>query len=109
MSDTETLLARDVSRDQLLAELRALRGAFESEGVAHMILFGSRARGDNRADSDVDLMIEVEPDRRFSLLDLIGIKHIVEDEIGLPADMFMQRSLSADLRKRADRDRVEVF
>ncbi len=54
-------------------------------------------------------MIEVEPGRKFSLLDLIGIKHIVEDELGLPADIIMRRSLTPDFRARADRDKVEVF
>ncbi len=36
---------------------------FESEGVTHMALFGSRARGDNRPDSDVDLLIDIVPGR----------------------------------------------
>jgi uncharacterized protein len=110
MSDTGTALARDISRDQLLVELRSLlRPAFEREGMAHMVLFGSRARGDNRQDSDVDLLIDVMPGRRFSLLDLIGVKHIVEDQIGLPTDVSMQRSISLGLRQRTERDRVDVF
>jgi predicted nucleotidyltransferase len=51
---SDTVLSRDISREVLIAELRALRPAFEREGVAHMALFGSRARGDNRPDSDVE-------------------------------------------------------
>ena len=109
MSDTETVLARDIDRDQLLAELRALRPQFEREGVAHMVLFGSRARGDHRPDSDVDLMIEVKDGIKFSLLDLAGIHHIVEDHLRVTANVHMQRSMRSDIRARIDRDKVDVF
>ena len=109
MSDSETVLARDISRDQLLAELRALRPVFEREGVAHMVLFGSRARGDHRPDSDVDLLIDVQPDRKFSLLDLIGVGHVVEDHIGLSGNALIRRDLKATLAERVGRDAVEVF
>lgn len=110
MSDAETVLARDITRDQLVAELRRLRPAFEREGVTHMALIGSRARGDGRHDSDVDLAIEVsDQPRRFSLLDMIGVKHVVEDALGLRADIFMLRSLERPLLGEVQRDRVEVF
>jgi predicted nucleotidyltransferase len=110
MSDTETILAREITRDQLVAELRALRPQFEREGVTHMLLIGSRAREDNRPDSDVDLAIEVaDTDRRFSLLDMIGVKHVAEDAVGLSVDIFMLRSLAPSLRINAQRDRVQIF
>ncbi len=109
MSDTETVLVRDISRDQLLTELRALRPQFEREGVAHMVLFGSRARGDHRPDSDVDLLVDIVPGRKFSLLDLIGLGHLVEDHIGLSGNALIRRDLNATLAERARRDAVEVF
>ncbi len=71
MDDTPGLVAPDLDRDALLARLRALRPAFEREGITRMWLIGSRARGDNRADSDIDLMIEIDEGRKFSLLDLV--------------------------------------
>ncbi len=109
MSDSETVLARDISRDQLLAELRALRPQFEREGVAHMALFGSRARGDHRPDSDVDLMIDIVPGRRFSMLGLIGLGHVVEDHIGLPGSVLIRGDLGKTMSEGARRDAVEVF
>ena len=109
MSDTETVLARDISRDQLLAELRALRPVFEREGVIHMTLFGSRARGDNLRDSDADLAVELNDARKYSLLDVIGISHILEDNLGLRADIYVRRSLGRYLANEVGRDGVEVF
>ena len=109
MSATETILARDISRDQLVAELRALRPAFEERAVSHMVLFGSRARGNNRADSDVDLMIEVDPHKKFSLVDLAGVSVIVEDHVGLNGNIFMRRSTRPELLQEAGRDGVAIF
>jgi len=109
MADTETVLARNISRDELVAELLALRPAFERRGVKHVSLIGSRARGDNRPDSDVDLVIDVLPDRKFSLLDLVGVGHIVEDRFGVRGDILMRRSLKPYLVEEARRDAVEVF
>jgi predicted nucleotidyltransferase len=109
MTEAPTLVGPDLKRDQLVARLRALRPTFEKEGVTSMALIGSRARGDNRPDSDIDLMIEVEPGRKFSILDLIGVKHIVEDHVGLSTDVIMRRSLKPDFRAQAERDAVDVY
>jgi uncharacterized protein len=109
MSDTETVLARDISREQLLAELRALRPAFEREGVVHMALFGSRARGDQRPDSDVDLLVDIVPGRTLSMLGLIGLGHLVEDHIGLYGNVLIRRDVGATLAESAKRDAREVF
>jgi predicted nucleotidyltransferase len=109
MSDSETILARDISREQLLNELRALRPVFEREGVAHMALFGSRARGDHRPDSDVDLLIDVAPGRKFSLIEMAGVVNAVEDRVGLTGNVFMRRSVRPGLLAEAGRDGLQVF
>lgn len=100
---------RDLSREKLLAELRALRPIFEQDGVTHMTLFGSRARRDNRPDSDVDLLIDVEVGRKFSLLDLVGVSHIIEDNLGMDASIVMRRSMSDEFADETKNDLVEVF
>jgi predicted nucleotidyltransferase len=109
MTEAPTLVGPDLKRDQLVARLRTLRPAFEKEGVTSMALIGSRARGDNRPDSDIDLMIEVDPGRKFSILDLIAVKHIIEDHVGLSTDVIMRRSLKPDFRANAERDAVDVY
>ena len=112
MSDTEAVLTKDITREKLVAELKALRPAFEREGVTRMTLFGSRARADNRADSadsDVDLAIEIADGRKFSLLDSVGVGHLVEDHVGLRGNIFMRHSLEPDFLDEIRRDGVEVF
>lgn len=74
-----------------------------------MVLFGSRARGDNRPESDIDFLLEVDPAAKFSLLDLVGVEHIVSDAIGMPANAFMRRSLDEKFRQSIESDLVAVF
>jgi predicted nucleotidyltransferase len=100
---------RDLDREELIAELQRLRPAFEREGVKHMALFGSRARRDNRPDSDVDLLIEVDNSKKFSLLELAGVYGIIEDELGLESSLVMRRSLEEDFKQRVATDEVGVF
>lgn len=100
---------RNLDREQLIAELQRLKPRFEHEGVTHMALFGSRARRDNRPDSDIDLLIEVDNTKKFSLLDLAGVYGIIEDELGLESSLLMRRSLGEDFKQRVAIDEVGVF
>lgn len=100
---------QNIARDELLNRLRRLRPRFERDGVTHMTLFGSRARGDHHPNSDIDLMIEVDEYQPFSMLKVVGIGHIVEDSIGLPANIFMRRSLDDDFVKETQADLIRVF
>lgn len=99
----------NLARDALLEELQALRPSLERRGVLHVALFGSRARRDNRPDSDVDLIVDIDDSRPFSLLDLVGVTHEVEDRIGLPANLFVRRSLDPGFAAEAAREQVPVF
>ena len=104
-----TLGVMDLPRETLLAELRALRPALERGGVSRMALFGSRARMDNRPDSDVDLMIDVAEGRKFSLIDLVAVAQTIEDRLGLPANIFIREGLEPDFLQVAEADELDIF
>lgn len=98
-----------MQRRQIVDKLLELRPALNAEGVIHVALFGSRARGDHNAASDLDLLLDVDAASRLSLLNLVGVEKLVEDAVGIRANAFMRRSLDADFRQSVDRDLIDVF
>jgi predicted nucleotidyltransferase len=62
---------------EILARLRQNEGALRERGVAHAALFGSRARGDQRPDSDTDIMIEFDRGARVTVFDYAGLKDFI--------------------------------
>jgi hypothetical protein len=99
-----------MTRDQIVARIKAGEAAIRAEGVAHIAIFGSRARGDERADSDLDVLIDIAPDlEKFSLLDLAGVGLLLSDLTGIEANVQMRRSLSERFKERIADDVVEVF
>jgi hypothetical protein len=59
--------------------------------------------------SDVDVFIEIDPTSGFSLFDLIGIKHFLEDQLNAEVDVAMRDGLHPRLRKRIENSAIKVF
>jgi uncharacterized protein len=93
----------------IIARLVSLRTALQTEGVEHLAIFGSRARNDHSESSDLDLLIDTDPAHRFSILNLVGVEHIVTDSTGLTANAFMRRSLDQPFRNSISKDIIQVF
>lgn len=98
-----------MTRDEIIATIKENADAIKAEGVTRLAIFGSRVRGHNRPDSDIDVLVEVEPETSFSLLNLIGVEHIIEDATGLQAQATMRRSIPPRFAERIADDVVEVF
>ena len=98
-----------MTRDQIIAVLKSKTETLRAEGVLHLALFGSRARGDSNAASDLDILIDTLPGRRFSLLNLSGVGLTIEDAVGIPSQIVLRRSLDAAIAARIRDDLIEVF
>ncbi|MFH1826299.1 MAG: nucleotidyltransferase family protein [bacterium] len=59
-------------------------------------IFGSHARGENKADSDLDLLVKFK--KRKSLLDMVRIEREMSESLGLKVDLVTEKSVSPYLR-----------
>jgi len=67
-------------------------------GVTRMRVFGSWARGDAGPESDLDLLVGLEPDR--TLWDLSRLKDDLDALVGVPVDVVTEGGLSRHIRDR---------
>ena len=95
------------STDAVVARLQALRPAIRDEYNVELLgLFGSRARGDNRPDSDVDVAYRWLPDVRRSLLDLGGIWNQLNETFGVGVSLVDWEHADAPFKERASEDMI---
>ena len=79
------------------AQRAEIRRIAARHGARNVRLFGSHARGEPTASSDVDLLVELAPES--TLLDLVAIKQDVEDLVGCPVDVVTEAAVSPYLRE----------
>ena len=75
-----------------------IRRIAKAHGIRRVRVFGSQASGVARDTSDVDLLVDLEPEH--DLLNLVTFKLALEDHLGCRVDVLTERSLSPYLRKR---------
>ena len=76
----------------------------KKHGAVSLRVFGSFARGEEQANSDIDLLVELEPGR--SLLDLVAIKQGIEDLSRRKVDIVTEAALSPYIREEILRQAV---
>ncbi len=75
-------------------------------GAHDVRVFGSRARGEGRPDSDLDLLIRLEPGR--TLLDIVAIKQDLEDLLGCKVDVVTEQAISHYIRDQVLNEAVAL-
>jgi predicted nucleotidyltransferase len=98
-----------VTREEIIEKLRALEPDLRARGISHLQMFGSRARGDDREGSDLDLLVEIDSSAKFSLLDLSGLHLDLTEELGIETFPTTSRSVDDRFRREIAADLIPVF
>ena len=120
----ESILQRDLGGDaadveqkenekslisRALQTLRMRRKDLENMGIVHVALFGSVARGEDRPDSDIDILVEVNPSKVSSIFAYGAIQQKLEDWLGRPVDVVGRDRLRPGVATEAERDQILAF
>jgi uncharacterized protein len=98
-----------MNSSEAIDALRRSEAALRKRGVAHVALFGSVARGDNRAGSDIDIMIEIDPDARITIYDYVELKEYIAGLFDEPVDVVNREALKSYVRPAATADAIYAF
>jgi uncharacterized protein len=98
-----------ISRNEVVRRIRNHAHAIRAQGATALYLFGSVARDQAQAMSDIDIFVDYDPNGAFSLLNLSGIRLIIMDEIGRNVDITTSSSLHPRLRDRILSEAVRIL
>jgi uncharacterized protein len=70
-------------------------------------VFGSRARGEERADSDIDLLVRFS--KQKGLFELVGLEHDLSESLNLKVDLVTENGLSPLLKSEVMKDLQPIY
>jgi uncharacterized protein len=100
---------QSMKRDEAISRLKEQAEALRALGATSLYLFGSVARDEAGPASDLDLFIDYDAKRKFSLVDLAGLKSFLEDEFATAVDVTTRSSLHPRLRQRIEDAAIRIF
>jgi predicted nucleotidyltransferase len=109
MIERETGDRPALGKDRVVAALKALEPELRMRGVASLALFGSLVRGKAQPDSDIDVLVEIDPAANFDLFDLVGIRNLIGDQLGHRIDLVERASLKPLVRDDVLAEAETVF
>lgn len=98
-----------MKRDEIIHTLKARAADLRVHGVAHAALFGSVARGDDRPDSDIDILVDLDPTVVRTVFDYAGVKDFIADMFDRPVDVVSNEGLKPGVRPRVTADAIYAF
>jgi|CXWL01.1.fsa_nt_gi predicted nucleotidyltransferase/lambda repressor-like predicted transcriptional regulator len=102
----EAAPAAGQARGEVLRKQALIRTLARAHGATSVELFGSAARGEDGAESDLDFLVELEPGR--SLLDLIGLAGDLQEALGRKVEAVTAAGMKPRVLKEARRDAVRI-
>ncbi len=99
----------DMDGQEIIARLKENEPALRARGVRHAALFGSRARGDARPDSDIDIMVELDPAARVTVFKYAGLKAYIAGLFEGRVDVVNRDGLKPYIRPAATGDAIYAF
>jgi uncharacterized protein len=98
-----------VDREKIVATLRAHEAELRRRGVRHAALFGSVERGESKRSSDIDVLIELDPQAPVGLFEYVGMTQYLADLFPVRVDVANRSTLKPLVRPTIERDAIYAF
>jgi uncharacterized protein len=98
-------------RDEVIARLRQTEPALRDFGVNALYLFGSHARGEARADSDIDVFVDPVSDERFGFIQFMDAYDTIRKTVGEDVEVgySTREGLSPYVRANVENEAIRIF
>ncbi|CAO3443980.1 Nucleotidyltransferase domain protein, BT0168 group [Azospirillum argentinense] len=104
-----TMRNRPPSVEEVVSILRDNSADLRRRGVLHAAVFGSVARGEARPESDIDIVIDLDPGRPMGLFEYTRVTLDIGDLFDRPTDVVVRKNLKPDLRDSVAGEAVHAF
>ena len=98
-----------MKKAEAISRLKPFERRLRERGINALYLFGSTARDEAGAVSDLDLLFEYDPSGKFSLFDQAGAMLLLSDGLGAKVDLVSRIGLRPRLRQRVEGEMIRVF
>ncbi len=95
--------------EDIRQRLKDHRKDLEAEGVRSLAVFGSTARGEAEPTSDIDLLVELDPDTRVVLIRFLGLQVRLSKLLGRKVDLISRDALDLLVRDRVNAEAQQIF
>ncbi len=96
--------------ETVIEALRAHKSVLNARGVLHAAVFGSTARNEQSANSDIDVLLDLDEAKKINVFDYVALKDQIRDILGGGSvDVVTRQGLKKTLKDRVEKESVSAF